>query len=170
MEVERLKTRAQFDRSYVRNALAYLVSVLRPQASTTLINDYGIEDPLLTACRLVGEALGVSIRPRPNPIDGEAEPQTLDGITSASRVRTRQVALRGDWWENDNGPLLAFVQKNSGQYELEVKAEEAGSYFITAQATRLRKVKGRDGQEHEIEEGVDSVRTGVWKPVLGVPF
>jgi hypothetical protein len=59
---------------------------------------------------------------------------------------------------------LRFVQKNSGSYELEVKAEEAGSYFITAQATRLRKVKGRDGQEHEVEEGVDSVRTGVTLP------
>jgi hypothetical protein len=54
---------------------------------------------------------------------------------------------------------LRFVQKNSGLYEAEVKAEEAGSYFITAQATRTVKVKGR-----EVEEGVDSVRSGVTLP------
>jgi hypothetical protein len=59
---------------------------------------------------------------------------------------------------------LRFVQTNSGQYEAEVKAEEAGSYFITAQAVRVRKVAGRDGKEHEIEEGVDSVRSGVTLP------
>ncbi len=56
------------------------------------------------------------------------------------------------------------MQTNSGQYEAEVKAEEAGSYFLNAQAVRTKKVKGRDGQEHEIEEGVDSVRAGVTLP------
>ncbi len=59
---------------------------------------------------------------------------------------------------------LAFVQKNSGVYELEVKAEEAGSYFVTAQATRTVKRVGRDGKEHEVEEAVDTVRSGVSLP------
>jgi hypothetical protein len=59
---------------------------------------------------------------------------------------------------------LRFVQTNSGQYEAEVKAEEAGSYFLNAQAVRTKTIKGRDGQEHEIEEGVDSVRAGVTLP------
>jgi hypothetical protein len=59
---------------------------------------------------------------------------------------------------------VVFVQKNSGMYEAEIKAEEAGSYFITAQATRTIKVKGPDGKEREVEEGIDSVRTGVTLP------
>jgi Mg-chelatase subunit ChlD len=59
---------------------------------------------------------------------------------------------------------LRFVQTNSGVYEAEVKAEEAGSYFLNAQAVRVQKVKGRDGKEHEVEEGVDSVRAGVTLP------
>lgn len=59
---------------------------------------------------------------------------------------------------------LRFVQTNSGQYEAEVKAEEAGSYFLNAEAVRTKKVKGRDDKEHEIEEGVDSVRAGVTLP------
>ncbi len=67
---------------------------------------------------------------------------------------------------DDAGPKreLRFTQTNSGQYEAEVKAEEAGSYFLSAQAVRTKKIKGRDGQEHEIEEGVDSVRAGVTLP------
>jgi hypothetical protein len=59
---------------------------------------------------------------------------------------------------------LVFVQKNSGQYELEVKAEEAGSYFVTAQVTRAVQQRGRDGQIHDVEEAVDSVRSGVTLP------
>ncbi len=59
---------------------------------------------------------------------------------------------------------LKFSQKNSGQYEAEIKADEAGSYFINAQAVRLVKVKGKDGKEREVEEGVDSVRAGITLP------
>jgi hypothetical protein len=60
---------------------------------------------------------------------------------------------------------LRFAQKSAGQYEAEVKAEEAGSYFLTAQATRVRKVK-KPGEKEEREEveGVDSVRAGVTLP------
>ncbi|MGL4549762.1 MAG: VWA domain-containing protein, partial [Gemmataceae bacterium] len=58
---------------------------------------------------------------------------------------------------------LAFVQKNAGQYEAEVKAEEAGSYFIAAQAVRKRKVKGPDGKVAEVEDR-DGVRAGVTLP------
>jgi uncharacterized membrane protein len=50
---------------------------------------------------------------------------------------------------------LHFEQKNSGLYEAEFKAEEAGSYFINAMAKR----KGSDGKEE-----VDSIRSGVTVP------
>src|SRR5262249_2101837 len=58
---------------------------------------------------------------------------------------------------------LRFEQKNSGTYEAEFKAEEAGSYFINAQATRLTKIV-KDGKEVEVREGSDSIRSGVTIP------
>jgi uncharacterized membrane protein/Mg-chelatase subunit ChlD len=63
-----------------------------------------------------------------------------------------------------DGELLEFKQTNSGRYELEVKAEDAGSYFVTAQAVEKVKVVGRDGQTHEVERGVASVRGGETVP------
>lgn len=108
-ERERLKTREEFDRAYVGNAVSYLTSILSPQSSDGFVPDYG-EEPLVTACKMVGHALGIAIRPRPDPIDGSTETQTVDGIAIASRIRTRQVALRGEWWRGDHGPLLAYVQ------------------------------------------------------------
>jgi uncharacterized membrane protein len=57
---------------------------------------------------------------------------------------------------------LKFEQKNSGQYEAEFKAEEAGSYFINAQARRTS-TQVRNGREVEVEE-TDSIRSGVTLP------
>jgi hypothetical protein len=59
---------------------------------------------------------------------------------------------------------LVFVQTNSGVYEATIKSEEAGSYFLSANAMRMVKVKGRDGVERDVEEPVDSVRSGVTVP------
>ncbi|GIW82170.1 MAG: hypothetical protein KatS3mg105_3977 [Gemmatales bacterium] len=58
---------------------------------------------------------------------------------------------------------LRFEQVNSGIYVAEFKAEEAGSYFIVAQPTRIVKTM-KDGKEVIVEEGIDSVRTGITIP------
>jgi uncharacterized membrane protein len=58
--------------------------------------------------------------------------------------------------------MLKFEQKNSGLYEAEFKADEAGSYFINAQAQRqVKSVK--DGKE-QVHQETDSVRSGVTVP------
>ncbi len=59
-------------------------------------------------------------------------------------------------------PDLKFEQKAGGSYEAEFKAEEAGSYFINAQAIRSSEVV-KDGVKRVVEES-DSVRTGVTVP------
>jgi len=57
---------------------------------------------------------------------------------------------------------LHFEQKNSGLYEAEFKADEAGSYFINAQSRRpVRKMeKGKEVVTQEL----DSIRAGVTIP------
>jgi Mg-chelatase subunit ChlD len=59
---------------------------------------------------------------------------------------------------------LRFVQTNSGRYEATIAAEESGSYFVTAQAVHQVKIVNKDGKEETVEEGVDSVRSGVTLP------
>lgn len=58
---------------------------------------------------------------------------------------------------------LRFEQKNSGLYEAEFKADEAGSYFINAQATRQGTIV-KNGKEVPVIEGADSVRSGITIP------
>ena len=57
---------------------------------------------------------------------------------------------------------LRFEQKNSGLYEAEFKADEAGSYFVNAQAKR--KVTELVNGKEVTREEVDSVRAGVTIP------
>ena len=106
-ERERLARKADLDQSVLRGAYARLASVLRTERA----GPQGIEetsDPLLAACRLAGQAGGITIRGLPELQGGARQGDLLTRICEASRVRVRRVILRDDWWRRDNGPLVAF--------------------------------------------------------------
>ena len=87
-------------------------------------------------------------------IEAETEDKELD---TNVRVTGRYSVTAGKGGaETDRQRELRFVQKESGVYEAEINAEEAGTYFITARA--IRKVK-RDGKEVEETEIVRSAET-----------
>jgi NHLM bacteriocin system ABC transporter ATP-binding protein len=88
------------------SALREIASVLDAAVETkgALLGD-PTANPLIVACRLVGEACGIPIR---IPPDLHQVSEKLAAIAKASRFRYRSVALRGEWWETDHGPLLAF--------------------------------------------------------------
>jgi ATP-binding cassette subfamily C protein len=66
----------------------------------------GTAEPILAACRLVGQSLGMQVRPHPAASDKLAYEEMVGSIATASGFRTRVVALRGEWWRADLGPLL----------------------------------------------------------------
>jgi NHLM bacteriocin system ABC transporter ATP-binding protein len=107
-ERDRLGRKVNLDRSALSGAYARLASVLAPAAGSGA----GLgetADPLLAACRLVGQAQGISIRARQEWQAGTRQGDLLVQICEASRIRSRRVILRGDWWRRDNGPLVAFL-------------------------------------------------------------
>ena len=58
--------------------------------------------------RLVGQALGIDLAAPADDAGDDANSTIASAlIASASGVRMRQVALRDDWWQTDDGPLLA---------------------------------------------------------------
>ena len=65
------------------------------------------DDDLMTALAAIGDVLGVTFRRPPAHAGnaGRAE-DTIESIARASRVRARNVLLRGDWWKQDAGPIL----------------------------------------------------------------
>jgi len=70
--------------------------------------------PLLEAARIVGAEVGLDIEPAPDvgPGRGVAMRDPVEALARSSKVRTRKVLLRGEWWKRDRGPLLAFVEED----------------------------------------------------------
>ena len=107
-ERERLERRASLDRATLQGAYARLASVLDRLPRIEARPDEAA-DPLLAACRLVGEAEGIPICARGEARTEESQGDGLARICAASRVRSRRVILRDDWWRRDNGALLGSL-------------------------------------------------------------
>jgi len=113
-ERQRLQNKADADRLVVENAFSRLTSILEPESATPFVSeDDARANPLLAACRLVGQAQDLTIQPHPDTRESHTQRDPLRNIARASRVRYRQVALRGEWWRTDNGPLLAHMEEDN---------------------------------------------------------
>jgi NHLM bacteriocin system ABC transporter ATP-binding protein len=124
---ERLRQRVEADRRLERLALTELAAVAAPAAAAGL-ETAAEPAALLAACRLVGRQLGIAVQAAPRPTQEAGSAAAVAALARASRVRFRRVVLRGDWWRQDNGPLLAYrgeerrpvalLTRAPGRYEL----------------------------------------------------
>ncbi len=102
---ERLERRLDLDRASLRSAYSRLASILLPADGA---GPHQHADPLLAACALAGRAQGIAFRAEADTLAGGKLEDRLVRICAVSRVRSRRVILREDWWRRDNGPLVAF--------------------------------------------------------------
>jgi len=106
-ERERLGRRVDLDSALMRGAYARLASLLQPRSQEgDALDETG--EPLLAACQLVAQSQGIVLRVNPEGLPGAKQGDLLARICAASRIRSRRVILRDDWWRRDNGPLVAF--------------------------------------------------------------
>ena len=106
-ETARLQRRDDSLRRAFARTLAQQAAVL----DTETVAAEGGDDDLLATCRVIGARLGVRFRPPPASWRGKVY-DPVSAIARASHVRYRQVALDGEWWRRDNGPLLAFTAED----------------------------------------------------------
>jgi NHLM bacteriocin system ABC transporter ATP-binding protein len=69
-------------------------------------------EPVFQACRSVCRELGMEAVAPPESKGDRSYEDNLQLVAVASRFRTRQVALRGDWWTMDQGPILAKTEES----------------------------------------------------------
>jgi NHLM bacteriocin system ABC transporter ATP-binding protein len=82
-------------------------SVMRTERSTPAeFRSRGDAEPVLHACQLVASAIGLEAKAHPSTDAVLTYEERVTAIATASGFRTRVVALRDDWWTEDNGPLL----------------------------------------------------------------
>ena len=108
-ELKRLERKRTIGSKVMSDALVSLAATFAGDESET--PGTGHDDLLLTACRLVGKPLGIAFRDAPAAGSNDRRDRVV-AIAQASGVRARIVALKGDWWEADNGPLLAFREQD----------------------------------------------------------
>ena len=106
-ETERLQRKKMSDQRALGQAFAELANEFNPALHASVTGGEE-EDPLFAAARLVGDAAGIAIRRPPNSSSNQPGDR-LFAIANASRIRTRKVALRGQWWLTESEPIVAHL-------------------------------------------------------------
>lgn len=95
----------------LEEALGHLAGVVSRRIEKRFTSSNQGND-LLTACQTIGAFMGIKMT-LPHQNTGQLSCQNpLDDICRESRVSNRRVVLKGDWWQEDNGPLLAFWEED----------------------------------------------------------
>ncbi|MBW7455862.1 ATP-binding cassette domain-containing protein, partial [Paenibacillus sepulcri] len=139
VEYDRLKRKTENDHAVMDlalNRLAAVTGASRKKAAA----ETGSTDLLYIACKIVGESLGMAVK----PVAGKSLHKLRDPVghvAKSSGFRSRQVMLKDDWWRSDNGPLLAYLEANKQPVALIQK--NASTYIL---------VDSADGTEQTITE------------------
>jgi NHLM bacteriocin system ABC transporter ATP-binding protein len=117
-EFDRLESKARQSDAAKEAAIDAIGSVLAGRTEAITMAAVGSVKPLVEACRLVAAGLGLKVSaPGESKVERTFDEQVL-AIASASRFRTRQIALRGNWWTRDQGPILAVIAETNSPVAL----------------------------------------------------
>lgn len=87
-----------------------------------------VNNNLFLACQLIGDAVDFQFE-APKYLESYKNSTTnqLFAIAQASKVRVRKIILRGVWWKEENGHLLAFHKEDKRPVSL---IQETGRYMM----------------------------------------
>src|SRR5580698_3077035 len=135
---ERLKKRTTADERVVGAALRRL-------SGHDGVTGGAVESPLAAVCLAVGEAAGIELKIPPSVMQGKAR-DPLRAIARFSAVRVRRLVLRGDWWKQDSGPMVAFLAEGNKPVALLPRKGSGYDLFDPADETRVRVHRGIAGK------------------------
>jgi len=110
LEQQRMLVRTSREQQNIQAAMQRLSGILDPhQKSSMAVAQH--RTALLSACQVVGQASAIEfIQPQSADTPSTSKRDMLGEMVEASRVRKRQVALKGNWWQQDQGHLLATLE------------------------------------------------------------
>jgi NHLM bacteriocin system ABC transporter ATP-binding protein len=116
-EVVFFSARRTADAKLLDSVLARLTTPMQ-KIREVLEGEESCHDPVFLACQKIGSILGIKIKPHPDMVRGLKMSDPVAAIASATGIRTRTVALKGQWWNENYGPLLAFTEENKNPVAL----------------------------------------------------
>jgi NHLM bacteriocin system ABC transporter ATP-binding protein len=109
-DFNRFQQRQRLNEQVMTETLDTLASLLRSaEADAQGATADTVDQSLLIAAGAVGRVQGVTIRPPAKSEDLSRVQDPLEAIARASRLRMRPVALQGQWWKKDCGPILTYT-------------------------------------------------------------
>jgi NHLM bacteriocin system ABC transporter ATP-binding protein len=109
-EKKAMQARAVADTAMLQTALLRLTAPIRKLSGFKSAEDR-CQNPTFLASEAVGRRLYLEIKPHPDMLQGLRLTDPVDAIARVSGIRTRTVALRGRWWEEDIGPVLGALEE-----------------------------------------------------------
>lgn len=98
-----LREKTASDIRITRDGLMQLASVM--DSRTLPLGTDMAETALAAACMMVGNHLGVDFSGLESPPSGK----TVEEVAESANMRARRVLLRGNWFEQDGGPMVGFM-------------------------------------------------------------
>ena len=132
-DFQRFQQRRKLNRQAAEVALGELTGVLHPQRESDLIQG---GTPLLIAAGAIGREMGIEVNPPGQSEDMGRVIDPLEAIARSSRFRTRGVLLQGNWWKQEQGPLLAYIE--IGKKPVALLPYKGNRYLLFNPETRTR--------------------------------
>jgi ATP-binding cassette subfamily C protein len=81
--------------------------------SSRMSGNNGLNNALFDTCQLIGDEIGFQFEaPKFMESYENSTKNQLNAIAQTSKVRVRKIILRGTWWKEENGHLLAFYKED----------------------------------------------------------
>jgi NHLM bacteriocin system ABC transporter ATP-binding protein len=111
---KRVRERSEADATILDRALRQLSASASTRKS--VINEpstHAITVPALEACQAVAEVSGIRLRSTPKAVECATPEAQIEAIAAGSSVRLRRVVLKGQWWKQQSGPLVAVRETDN---------------------------------------------------------
>ena len=146
-ERERLENEENYEQKRFTDSFARLANVLETEKKKVFFRQASPNE-IFNACDIVGRYLGIQMRLDESQKRGMDVKDPVRLIARASRVRERKITLDGEWWLEDLGAFLGFLDNGSpvalipvkaGQYKLLNPADNTGILITSSVASHIRK-------------------------------
>ncbi|WP_299618565.1 NHLP bacteriocin export ABC transporter permease/ATPase subunit [uncultured Tenacibaculum sp.] len=113
-ERRRIEEKVSAENNTLTNTLDHLRSIVGGKRKTAVdLRDKNIDNDLFNTCQLIGNEIGFKFE-APKYLESykNSTANQLQAIAQTSKVRVRKIILRGTWWKEENGHLLAFYKED----------------------------------------------------------
>jgi NHLM bacteriocin system ABC transporter ATP-binding protein len=153
-EYSRLQSCAAADARSFQGVLQQFANSFR-QGFASETPDVISAPPLVRACTAIGKHAGVALVV-PETVLNTTAKDPIRTISRASGIRSRRLVLKGDWWKQESGPMLA--------------SREAGGLPVALLPRSGRGYSLYDPSLHETPQNAERVDAAVSATLTGVAY